>query len=65
LPKYTDTNIPQHLITHFIKKTIARKKNKIINGCLKLHPGKWMCGNSISGLHTFFIKKPLVTWLGD
>jgi hypothetical protein len=51
LPKYTDTNIPHHLITHFIKKIIAKKKNKIINGCLKLHPGKWMCGKLCSAMY--------------
>jgi hypothetical protein len=51
LPKYTDTNIPHHLITHFIKKAIARKQNKIINGRLKLQPGKWMCGKLCSAMY--------------
>jgi hypothetical protein len=74
LPKYIDTTIPHHLITDFIKKTIARKRNKIINGCLKLHPGKWMCSKLCSAMYMAMAfpasthlekKKTLVTWLGD
>jgi hypothetical protein len=48
LLKYRDTNIPDHLITDFIKKTIARKQKNKING---LHPGKWMCGKLCSAMH--------------
>jgi hypothetical protein len=52
-------------ITDFIKKTIARKRNKIIHGCLKLHPGKWMCSKLCSAMYmaiafpasTQFLKK--------
>jgi hypothetical protein len=68
LPKYIDTTIPHHLITDFNEKTIARKQNKIINGCLKLHPGKWMCSKLCSAMymaiaflastHCFFLKTP-------
>jgi len=67
LLKYRDTNIPHHLINDFIKKIIARKQNKIINGCPKLHPGKWMCGKLCSVMHMaiafpasthFLLKKP-------
>jgi hypothetical protein len=73
LPKYIDTTIPHHLITDFIKRIIARKPNKIIDGQLKLHLGKWMCSKLCSAMYmatafptsTHFVKKTLVTWLGD